>query len=105
MANMWDDIVKWLDDTSKAVGKEAGDLTQKGSLKLEIFNLSRKLRDYFIELGNQVYQQAFVEKKADWQQSKKVKNIISRIKRTERQLNKLNSEYKRIGKEQKRAKK
>jgi glutaredoxin 2 len=105
MANVWDDIVKWLDDTSKAVGKEAGDLTQKGSLKLEIFNLSRKLRDNFTELGNQVYQQAFVDKKTDWQQSKKIKNTISRIKRTERQLNKLNAEYKKIGKIQKSAKK
>jgi hypothetical protein len=105
MANIWDDIVKWLDDTSKAVGKEAGDLTQKGTLKLEIFNLSRKLRDNFAELGNQVYQQVFIEKKTDWHQNKKIKNIVVRIKRTERQLNKLNSEYKKIGKEQRSTKK
>jgi hypothetical protein len=105
MANIWDDLVKWLDDASKVVGKEAGDLTQKGSLKLEIFDLSRKLRDNYTELGSQVYQAAFVQKKANWQTGKKVKSAVAKIRSTERKLKKKQLEYKKIGKAQKRKKK
>ncbi|MGB7055705.1 MAG: hypothetical protein WBE28_10340 [bacterium] len=105
MANIWDDVVKWLDDASRVVGKEAGDLTQKGTLKLEIIDLSRKLRDRFTELGSEVYQSAFVQKKTTWQTSKKVKSAVSKIRIIERKLKKKNLEYKKVGNEQKRKKK
>lgn len=104
MANIWDDVVKWLDDASKVVGKEAGDLTQKGTLKLEIFDLSRKLRDSFTQLGSEVYESAFVQKKVDWQTNKKIKSAVSKIKTIERKLKKKNLEYKKIGKEPKQKK-
>jgi hypothetical protein len=105
MANIWDDLVKWLDDASKVVGKEAGDLTQKGTLKLEIFELTRKLRDAHTDLGSQVYQAAFIQKKDNWQTSKKIKSTVSKIKSIERKLKKKKLEYKKVGKEQKRKKK
>ena len=105
MANIWDDLVKWLDDASKVVGKEAGDLTQKGTLKLEIFDLSRKLRDAHTDLGSQVYQTVFVQKKDNWQTSKKTKSVVTKIKSIERKLKKKKLEYKKVGKEQKRNKK
>ena len=105
MANIWDDVVKWLDDASKVVGKEAGDLTQKGTLKLEIFDLSRKLRDSFTTLGSEVYQSVFVQKKTTWQTSKKVKSAVAKIKTIERKLNKKKLEYKKVGKEYKQKKK
>ena len=105
MANIWDDLVKWLDDASKVVGKEAGDLTQKGTLKLEIFDLTRKLRDTYTELGSQVYDSVFVKKKANWQSSKKLKTTVSKIRTIERKLNKKNLEYKKVGKVKKLKKK
>ncbi len=98
MTNIWDDLVKWLDDASKVVGKEAGDLTRKGSLKLEILDLNRKLRDTFTDLGKQVYDAVYINKTQDWQNSKKVKNTVRKIKTTIRNLDKKNSEYKKIGK-------
>jgi hypothetical protein len=98
MANIWDDLVKWFDDASKVVGKEAGDLTQKGTLKLEIFELKRKLRDGFTELGSHVYEALYVKKKDDWQTSKQVKSVVQRIKMIQRKLTKKNSEYVKIGK-------
>jgi len=104
MANIWDDLVKWLDDASKVVGKEAGDLTQKGTLKLEIFDLNRKLRDNFTELGNQVYEHVYVNKKEDWQKSKKIRSTLAKIRATERKLKKQKLEYEKVGKEQKRKK-
>jgi hypothetical protein len=101
MANIWDDLVKWLDDASKVVGKEAGDMTQKGSLKLEMFELGRKQRDNYTDLGSQVYNLFYVKKKENWQNTKKVKSIVQKIRTTERRLKKKNLEYKRIGKRKK----
>lgn len=101
MANIWDDLVKWLDDASKVVGKEAGDLTQKGTLKLEIFDLTRMLRDSYTELGSQVYESVFVKKKDNWQSSKKLKSTVAKIRTINRKLNKKNLEYKKVGKVQK----
>jgi hypothetical protein len=100
MTNIWDDLVKWLDDASKIVGKEAGDLTKKGSLKLEIIDLNRKLRDTFTELGKDVYEAVYVKKTPNWQTSKKVKSTVRKIKTTLSNLDKKNSEYKKIGKNQ-----
>jgi hypothetical protein len=104
MANIWDDLVKWLDEASKVVGKEAGDLTQKGSLKLELFDLNRRLRDNFTELGSQIYDQVYVNKKEDWQKSKKIRSTVAKIRATERKLKKKKIEYEKVGKEQKRKK-
>ncbi|UCD05676.1 MAG: hypothetical protein JSV98_00095 [candidate division WOR-3 bacterium] len=98
MANIWDDLVKWLDDASKVVGKEAGDLTQKGSLKLEIFDLNRKLRDAFTQFGSEVYEAVYVKKTSDWQNTKKIKGAVRKINTTARKLQKKKSEYKKIGK-------
>ncbi|MDH4210635.1 MAG: hypothetical protein OEV79_04235 [candidate division WOR-3 bacterium] len=98
MANIWDDLVKWLDDASKVVGKEAGDLTQKGTLKLEIFELNRKLRDAFTELGGEIYDAVYVKKTGDWQKTKKVKSAVRKIRTIARNLEKKNSEYEKIGK-------
>jgi len=98
MPNIWDDLAKWLDDASKVIGKEAGDLTQKGTLKIEIFDLNRKLRDAFTELGGEVYDAVYVKKTSDWQNTKKVKSAVRKIKTIARKLDKKNSEYIRIGK-------
>lgn len=104
MANIWDDLVKWLDDASKVVGKEAGDMTQKGTLKLEMFELTRKLRDNYTELGSKVYDLLYVKKKEKWQSSKQVRGIVQKIRATERRLNKKKLEYKKIGKGKKKKK-
>ncbi len=104
MANIWDDLVKWLDDASKVVGKEAGDMTQKGTLKLEMFELTRKLRDGYTELGSKVYDLLYVKKKEKWQSSKQVRGIVQKIRATERRLNKKKLEYKKIGKGKKKKK-
>ena len=105
MANIWDDLVKWLDDASKIVGKEAGDLTQKGTLKLEIFELKRKLRDSLTELGSHVFDAVYMKKKDDWQELKDVKSTVQRIKTIKRNLTKKSTEYNRIGKLAKQTKK
>ncbi|MBE0433337.1 hypothetical protein IBX73_07720 [candidate division WOR-3 bacterium] len=100
MTNIWDDLIKWLDDASKVVGKEAGDLTKKGSLKLEIFDLKRKLRDSFTELGSRVYESVYLKKKDNWQTAKSIKSAVQRIKKLDNRLKKRNAEYANIGKEE-----
>ncbi len=99
MTNIWDDLVKWLDDASKVVGKEAGDLTQKGTLKLEIFDLRRKLRDGYTELGKHIYEAVYTKKKEDWKNLKTIKSTVRKIKTIQHNISKKTAEYTKIGRE------
>lgn len=101
MAKLWDDVIKWFEDASKVVGKEAGDLTLKGRLKVEIFELNRKLRDSFAELGSMAYESVFVKKRDRWQTNPKIKATVRKIRATERQMKKKKLEYTKIGKTKK----
>ena len=101
MANIWNDITKWLDEASKVIGKEAGDLTLKGRLKLEIFELKRKLRDLFSELGTLVFNEVFIRKNSDWIKNKKIAAIVKKIKGTQRIVKKKELEFKKVGKQKK----
>jgi hypothetical protein len=98
---IWQDLTKWLDEASKVVGKEAGDLTLKGRLKVEIFDINRKLKDHYTELGNTVFDEVFVKKSKTWQRKKKTANLVMKIKRFRTKLKKKQQEYKKIGKKQK----
>jgi hypothetical protein len=99
MENIWQDLIKWLDDASKVVGKEAGDLTQKGTLKLELFELRRALRECYAELGSQVYESAFVKRQEDWLNKKQITSIVRRIRTNEKKIKQKTEEYSKIGKE------
>jgi hypothetical protein len=103
MTKLWNDLLKWLEDTSKVVGKEAGDLTRKGSLKVEIFELRRKLNTLFTQLGMVIFDMVIAKKEENWLRNKKVKSIIRRIKISQRQLKLKNAAYKKIGKRAKKS--
>ncbi|MGB3478985.1 MAG: hypothetical protein WBB67_07480 [bacterium] len=105
MPNLWYDITKWLDDVSKVVGKEAGDLTVKGRLKVEIFELHRKLREYYIVLGNLVFEEVFVKKNGTWQRKQKTRGLVANIKRLRTKLKKKQQEYNKVGVKTKKRKK
>jgi hypothetical protein len=105
MANFWNEFTKWLDDASKVVGKEAGDLTLKGRLKLEIFELSRSLRDQHMKLGMRVYELTYKKKKTEWKTDKEIITIIRKIRRMEKAVRRKQQEYKKIGKKTKGKKK
>ena len=98
VTKIWTDLTKWLEEASHVVGKEAGDLTLKGRLKLEIFDLNRMLRETFTTLGTSVYDEVFVKKNDDWQKTKKITATIRKIKNTQRKLSTKEKEYKRVGK-------
>lgn len=101
MPNLWHDVTKWLEDASKVVGKEAGDLTLKGRLKVEIFEISRKLKENYTELGNLVFDEVFVKKSKSWQRKKKTSGLITKIKRLRTKLRRKEQEYKKVGKKPK----
>ena len=101
MPNVWNDLTKWLEEASKVVGKEAGDLTLKGRLKVEIFELQRKSNDYFADLGSQVFEDVFVKKNANWRKKQKTVALIRKIKTLRTKLAKKQNEYKAIGKKAK----
>lgn len=99
MPKFWEDFSKWLEDASKVISKEAGDLTLKGKLKLEIFDLKRRLKEKFAELGSIVYECAFFKKNEKWRKYKQVKAIVQRIKGLQRHLKIKETDYKNIGKQ------
>lgn len=105
MPNLWNEITKWLDDVSTVVGKEAGDLTLKGRLKVEIFELNRKLRECYIELGNLVFDEVFEKKSKTWQKKQKTRSLITKTKRLRTNLRKKEQEYRKIGKKAKKKQK
>ena len=103
MPNLWNDLTKWLEDASKVVGKEAGDLTLKGRLKVEIFEINRQLRDLYTNLGNWVFDEVFVKKSKTWQRKKKTAGLILKIKRLRTKQKRKQQEYKKVGKKGKRS--
>ena len=98
MGNLWHDLTKWLEDASNVVGREAGDLTLKGRLKLEIFELSRKLREQYATLGKIAFDDFFTKKNENWHKRKQSMTIVRQIRAKIRALEKKKKEYKKIGK-------
>ena len=98
VTKLWGDLTQWLEEASRVVGKEAGDMTLKGRLKLEIFDLNRMLKDNFTTLGDTVFQEVFLKKNENWQKNKKVTTTIRKIKSVQTKLKKKEKEYKKVGK-------
>jgi len=98
MAKLLDDFGKWLDDTSKVISREAGDLTQKGKLKIEIFDLKWRLREEMTEFGKIVYELVFAMDKEAWRDDARIKNLVKKIKDTHKSLKVKEAAYKKIGK-------
>lgn len=105
MGNLWHDLTKWLEDASNVVGREAGDLTLKGRLKLEIFELQRTLREYYVKLGQIAFEEYFTKKNENWHKRKKSMTVVRQIRAKIRGLEKKEKEYRKIGKTSKRTKK
>lgn len=99
--NIWADLTQWLEEVSKVIGKEAGDLTLKGRLKLEIFEEQRKLKEYLAEFGAMVFEAVFVKKDKTWERNRKALSMVRNIKRTQAKLKRKENEYTKIGKETK----
>ena len=105
VGNFWNDFTKWLEDASKVVGKEAGDLTLKGRLKLEIFELGRSLKEQYAALGARVYDLAYRAKKDTWKTDKEIATAVRKIRRLHTSMKKKQQEYKKIGGKPKRKRK
>lgn len=97
MAKIWDDFSKWLDDASQVITREAGDLTVRGKLKVEIFDLKWRLKDLMADFGRLVYELAVIKNDENWQKETRVRNLVSKIKTTMKNLKVKESEYKKIG--------
>lgn len=97
MAKIWDDFSKWLDDASRVITREAGDLTVRGKLKVEIFDLKWRLKDLMADFGRLVYELAVIKNDENWQKETRVRNLVNKIKTTMKNLKVKESEYKKIG--------
>jgi hypothetical protein len=98
MGKVWDDFSKWVDDASRIISREAGDLTSKGKLKIEIFDLKWRLKDQLAEFGRVAYEQTVIKKNERWQSETPVKNLIAKIKVTMKNLKARETDYRKVGK-------
>lgn len=99
MGKFWDDFSHWLDQASAVVSKEAGDLTTKGKLKLEIFEAKRRLQEEYAELGKIVYHDGFVKQSPHWKTNKRTQACLGRIKGLNKTLENKEAAYKKVGKQ------
>lgn len=83
MKTLWEDVKKWLGETSQTVAKEAELLTRKGKIKLELYDLNRRLEKAFADLGGIVYDEGIARKKRGFLQSKKVVDIVEQVRKLE----------------------
>ena len=97
MANLWNDLTKWFEDASKVIGKEAGDLTQKGQLKLKLFESKRLLKDLYSQFGINVYNEAIVKKHADWDKKDNINTLIRKIRGLQSRIRTYEKEYSQVG--------
>ncbi|MGQ9664221.1 MAG: hypothetical protein ACUVUH_02685 [bacterium] len=101
MPKFFDDFSRWLEDASKVLSKEAGDLTMKGKLKIEMFELRRQLQTIFNELGKTFYEFFPLKGNEDFKNNQKIKHIVQKIKRIKNEIKKKEQQYKTIGQKSK----
>jgi pyridoxine/pyridoxamine 5'-phosphate oxidase len=97
MAKFLDDLSKWLEDASKVISKEAGDLTLKGKLKIEIFDLKMKVSEQFKELGKAFFDMYQSRKAFDIKNNPKVKAIVAKIRKLQRDTKEKEAMFKKVG--------
>lgn len=90
----WQEIKKWLKDTSKIALKEAEDLSTKGKLRIEIFNLIRKRDKYLINLGLKRYHE--YKKRIEYNLDAETKILLENIDKIEHQLKQKKDELNRL---------
>ncbi len=94
MKNLWEDVKSWLSETSQTVAREAEFLTKKGKLKLELYDLNRRLEKAFADLGGYIYDMGYVKKQRNFLRGKKTNDMIALIKKLEGQRGEKEKELK-----------
>lgn len=79
---------------STAVSKKIEHLTEEGKRKYSIFSLNMKIQEEFAKLGGQIYR--LIQKKTPSPlEDKKIRSLISRIQKIEKQVISLEKKYRR----------
>jgi len=103
----WDNVKKDLQKEIKAgvtmvkegaavVKKKAGELTEEGKNRYKIFELKNEVHKWIAELGGKVYELS--SKVSNPKTDKTVKSIITRIRKLESQISKLEGKSKIVPK-------
>lgn len=91
--SLWEEMRKWLKESTKAAYEETKVLTQKGKIKFDIFTLNRRLQNKFAELGERVYELSRKkEGKEKIIQDKRITTLLKEIGKIERELKKKKKE-------------
>ena len=86
MPIQWNDVKKWLSDTTDTAVKESKELARKGKIQVDIMSLRHQTTMALTELGSKVYQIVQKQKSAAVAEADDVKKLIEKIHEFELEL-------------------
>jgi hypothetical protein len=94
MPIQWNDVKKWLSDTTDTAVKESRELARKGKIQVDIMSLRHQTTMALTELGSKVYQIVQKQKSATVAANDDVKELVEKIHELELELNRREKEKK-----------
>jgi len=94
MPIQWNDVKKWVSDTTNTAVNESKELARKGKIQVDIMSVRHQTTLALTELGSTVYELIRKEKKAEVAVNDKVKELVEKIHILELELKRKEKEKK-----------
>jgi uncharacterized membrane protein YgaE (UPF0421/DUF939 family) len=94
MPIQWNDVKKWVSDTTNTAVQESKELARKGKIQVDIMSLRHQTTVALTELGSTVYELIRKEKTAGVEGNDKVKELVEKIHDLELELKRKDKEKK-----------
>lgn len=86
MPIQWQEVSRWLRDTTRIAVRESKELARKGKVQYEILALRNQVTDALTELGSVVYNLARKRNPQPIMENTQVQELLSRLQELERSL-------------------
>jgi len=96
--NWWKANGPKVEDMLKTTAKKTEELTRKGKLKYDIFQMERSLDKNLSDLGTHVFEKIVKEDSHDLSGDERVTELVAEIRENEKELKELRDKYLEVGK-------
>jgi hypothetical protein len=86
MPIQWNDVKKWISETTNTAVNESKELARKGKIQVDIMSVRHQTTLALTELGSTVYELIRKEKSAGVAGNDKVKELVEKIRELELEL-------------------
>lgn len=94
MPIQWNDVKKWVSETTNTAVNESKELARKGKIQVDIMSVRHKTTLALTELGSTVYELIRKEKSTAVAGNDKVKELVEKIHALELELKRMEKEKK-----------